>query len=187
MERETCGRRRGKTERERSEGKQEDDGAEAVEEAEAGRKELFDSRRGGGKLKARKRGEKMLSGTMEKRREAKRSEEKSREERREGEAERSSSRGRGDKKLVKGVFFCVFLIRRRLGRIEAQIHTRRAAVVGRYRSFFCRSAVIIALCCFAALPTKAGKMESEGTRKDRFILLALFFAGSVSLNRRKKE
>lgn len=88
---------------------------------------------------------------------------------------------------MKGVFFCVFLIRRRLGRIEAQIHTRRAAVVGRYRSFFCRSAVIIALCCFAALPTKAGKMESEGTRKERFILLALFFAGSVSLNRRKKE
>ena len=82
MERETCGRRRGKTERERSEGKQEDDEAEAVEEGEAGRKELFDSRRGGGKLKARKRGEKMLSGTMEKRREAKRSEEQRREKRR---------------------------------------------------------------------------------------------------------
>ena len=40
--------------------------------------------------------------------EEKRREAKSREERREGEAERSSSRGRGDKKLVKGVFFCVF-------------------------------------------------------------------------------
>lgn len=86
MERETCGRRRGKTERERSEGKQEDDGAEAVEEAEAGRKELFDSRRGGGKLKARKRGEKMLSGTMEKRREAKRRAEKREEKAKQREA-----------------------------------------------------------------------------------------------------
>ena len=86
MERETCGRRRGKTERERSEGKQEDDGAEAVEEAEAGRKELFDSRRGGGKLKARKRGEKMLSWTMEKRREAKRRAEKREEKAKQREA-----------------------------------------------------------------------------------------------------
>jgi hypothetical protein len=86
VERETCGRRRGKTERERSEGKQEDDEAEAVEEAEAGRKELFDSRRGGGKLKARKRGEKMLSGTMVKRREAKRRAEKREEKAKQREA-----------------------------------------------------------------------------------------------------